>query len=770
VNRAEEKLAFERVVDRVVLGREEFPDLHLYHFGHREADGLRTLSCRHATREAEVDQLLRDGVLVDLLPIVRHGLRASVESYSLKELESLHGYTRATPLRDAARAMQLFGWWLETADEALPVAELRAQVQRYNEEDCRSTAQLRDFLERLRGELERLRGRALARPERSANKPADALNERQQLSAALARRLTAEPSHPQAKERELLANLLEFHWREAKSGWWEHYRALELPPADRLEDRSCIAGLELVGEVERVKQSIVYLYSFPEQEHSLRTTPEPCDPDTGKPCGEVLEIGARHLKLKRGVRSNAPQPSALIVGKPIDSKPLPDSLLALGEAVLGSTPGFEAARALLFRTPPTSGSGESLARVEEAPEQTLGRLAAALEGRVLAVQGPPGSGKTYQAARMIRGLLRQGKRVGVTANSHAVIKNLLEQVALQSNEASEPELARILHLEAGDDGAKPWPFRIDADKEKARAELEQERVNLLGGTAWTWARDDYAGSVDVLVIDEAGQLSLANALAVARAARGLVLFGDPAQLEQPQKGVHPPGAEVSALEHWLGGDALTIPPQLGVFLPKTRRLHPSICAFISETFYEGRLTAQEGLGLEKQAVRVPGGPSGSGLRFLPVSHRGNTNQAPEEVEAVRRLVELCLAPGAEFQARDAGARALSAKDVLVVAPYNVQVSALRRALPEGVMVGTVDKFQGREAPIVIYSMTSSSAEDAPRGLEFLFSRNRLNVAVSRAQALCIVIGSPELARASCKTPQQMRLVNALCAFLEFAVS
>jgi predicted RecB family nuclease len=767
-SRVEEKRAFERVIDRVLIGRQEFPNLHLYHFGHREADALRKLSCRHATREAEVDQLLREGVLVDLLPVVRHGLRASVESYSLKELERLHGYQRKTPLREAARAMQLFGWWLETGDEVLPLRELQATVQSYNEEDCRSTALLREFLERLRVELGQKRGAPLRRPERTVVQPVAVLNERQQLTRALALRLTEELAHPEAKARRLLADLLEFHWREAKSGWWEHYRALELPPPDRLEDRACIAELTLVKEVERVKQSIVYLYTFPEQEHSLRTTPEPCDPATGKPPGDVLEIGPRHVKLKRGIRSTAPHPAALIAGKPIDSKPLPESLLALGQAVLEDEPGFEAARALLRRTPPASVQGDSLVRPGEMPEQALARLTHHLHGSVLAVQGPPGSGKTYQAARMIRELLRQGKRVGVTANSHAVIKHLLEQACAQAVEAGEPGLVRALHLEADAGAHDGWSFVIDDDKGRARAELEAGRVNLLGGTAWTWARDDFAGSVDVLVIDEAGQMSLANALAVARAGRGLVLFGDPAQLEQPQKGVHPPGAEVSTLEHWLGGDALTIPPSLGVFLPKTRRLHPRICDFISATFYEGRLTTEPSLGLENQSVAISGGLTGAGLRFWPVEHRGNTNQSPEEVEVVRLLVERCLAPSSTFQPRLGAARSLTVDDILVVAPYNLQVAALRRALPEGVMVGTVDKFQGREAPIVIYSMTSSTAEDAPRGLEFLYSRNRLNVAVSRAQALCVLVASPELARASCQTPRQIKLVNALCAYLEHA--
>lgn len=764
-NREQERAAFERVVDRIQRGREEFRGLHVYHFGHREADALKKLSCKHATRETEIDQLLRDGVLVDLLPIVRHALRAAVESYSLKELERLYAFERRTPLRDAARAMQLVGWWLETGESLDGVVDFRATVERYNEEDCRSTAALRDFLERLRTELERRRGAALARPARPESAPPERLSERQRISADLARRLTRDDLHPEAKERRLLADLLDFHWREAKSGWWEHYRALELAPADRLEDRSCIAELSLVGE-ERGASSSVYTYAFPEQEHAVRGRPDPCDPETGKPAGKVVELGPNYIKLKRGARSSASHPQALIVGRPIDAAPLPDALLALGEAVLGEVAGFEAARSLLFRRPPPQADGRALVREGEPPEAALDRLASELEGSVIAVQGPPGSGKTYQAARLILGLLRRGKRVGVTANSHAVIRQLLSRTVTLGAQAGTPELVRAVHVDAEGEVEPESAFRIETKKERARADLQAARCNLVGGTAWTWAREDFAASVDALVIDEAGQLSLANALAVARAGRGLVLFGDPAQLEQPQKGAHPPGAEVSALEHWLGGDALTIPPERGVFLPQTRRLHPLLCDFISSTFYEGRLRVDPSLHLERQELRGAGFGRGAGVHFVGVPHRGNTNQASEEVDVVEQLVRHLLSGGVEFQPADGAARPLTERDVLVVAAYNAQVAALRRVLPAGVAVGTVDKFQGKEAPLVMYSMASSSAEDAPRGMEFLYNLNRLNVAVSRAQALCIVVACPELTRAACKTPLQMKLVNALCSYLE----
>jgi uncharacterized protein len=296
----------------------------------------------------------------------------------------------------------------------------------------------------------------------------------------------------------------------------------------------------------------------------------------------------------------------------------------------------------------------------------------------------------------------------------------------------------------------------------------------MGGTAYAWCKERLAGKLDVLFVDEAGQMSLANALALAGAARSLVLLGDPAQLEQPQKGVHPPGADVSALSHVLGG-AATMPPELGLFLPVTRRLHPALCDFTSTIFYDGRLRALPGL--ERQRLESDGRLSGSGLRHVPVAHQGNTSSSPEEVDEVVGLVAELLGVGgsggdraepARFVDRDGQSRPLSAADVLDVTPYNNQVASLRVRLPEGVAVGTVDRFQGREAPVVLYSMATSRGEDAPRGLEFLYNLNRLNVAISRAQALAIVVCSPELSRVACRTPRQLRLVSALCAFLERA--
>ena len=259
-------------------------------------------------------------------------------------------------------------------------------------------------------------------------------------------------------------------------------------------------------------------------------------------------------------------------------------------------------------------------------------------------------------------------------------------------------------------------------------------------------------------------MSLADAIAASPCAESLVLLGDPQQLDQPLRGVHPPGSERSVLAHLLHRDRV-MPDHLGLFLDRTWRLHPKICEYTSEVFYEGRLQPHPG----RDSLDLTGaGPlDGTGLRYVAATHRGRSNQSPEEIDQVADLVNALLSAGAVFTAADGDPRSVDRSDALIVAPYNAQVGALIDKLPQ-CRVGTVDKFQGQEAPVSIYSMATSSAEEAPRGMEFLYSLNRLNVATSRAQCLAVLVASPDLVEVRCRTPRQMQLANALARFMEMA--
>jgi hypothetical protein len=472
--------------------------------------------------------------------------------------------------------------------------------------------------------------------------------------------------------------------------------------------------------------------------------------------------------LRRARETTAAHPRALIPGEPVRTAAQRAALRDVAAALL--THGvdgrgrFAAARQLLARRPPrlVGPPSTELRRPEESAADAVVRVVGELDGSYLPVQGPPGSGKTFTAARAIVERVRAGQRVGVTAVSHNVIGKL---VAGLLEEAGRARVRVRVIQKPGDpaDAVAHADVRVAKDNAVFDRLMAADDFDVVAGTAWLFAREELREQFDVLVIDEAGQLSLADAVAVSTAAANVVLVGDPRQLAQPSTGTHPDGAGASALGHVLDGRA-TVPDDRGVFLDETWRLHPAICAFISEQVYEGRLQPRPGC--ERQAVGPGPLVSGSGIRWLPVEHQGNRTSSTEEAAAVQTVVGTLL--GRPFTDRDGVVRGLGVDDVLVVAPYNAQVHLLAERLPPGVRVGTVDRFQGHEAPVVVVSLAASSADDIPRGMEFLYSRNRLNVAVSRAQALCVLVASPALLAVPCRTVEQMRLANVLCRAIELA--
>jgi uncharacterized protein len=388
----------------------------------------------------------------------------------------------------------------------------------------------------------------------------------------------------------------------------------------------------------------------------------------------------------------------------------------------------------------------------ETIDETALRIALDLEHGILPVQGPPGTGKTHLGGSVIAELVKRGKRIGVTAVSHKVIRNLLDKAVELGKEKAIN--VKIGHKAKADlrDGT------FLKDKNACLAALNQGTI--VGGTAWLWADDIFEETLDYLFVDEAGQMSLTNVLTISRAARNIILLGDPQQLEQPQKGAHPEGADISALEHILDGNK-TMPEDMGLFLGITWRLHPLITQFTSTLYYEGRLRSREGL--ENQRLEGDTPFAGSGLFHVPVDHFGNQSQSKEEVEAIEKIVHHLMSAGIKWIDRDGLSRSLEQNDILIIAPYNAQVSALQESLP-GFSVGTVDKFQGQEAPIVIYSMTSSSSENAPRGMSFLYNPNRMNVATSRAKCTSILVSTPRIFEVECNTIEQMKWANGVCLY------
>ncbi len=772
---AAEKRAFEAFVDFVIERLDRDSGMHVYHYAAYEDTALKRLAARHGTREDEVDRLLREHVLVDLYRVVRQGLLASVESYSIKKLEPFYMQTRDDPITDSTSSVVAYERWLDTGDDSI-LDDLRE----YNEVDCVSTWKLRDWLEGLRLEaIEQFGDIPRPAPREPGDEDDTTSEEVRALTDRLLRGVPDEPEDRSADDhaRVRMARLLEWHRREAKSEWWAFFDRLEKTDEELVDDIDCLGGLTFVREVERIKQSIVFEYRFEPQETKVRPG-KYLDPRTG--VGQnVLEIdaGSRVVLLKRRPGKADKHPRSLIPGKPFGTKDQQGALMALGECVataaekgivdVASLDSKRAAVDLLYARPPriigAKTAPHSFVNEGESVSDAAVRLVTQLAETTLPIQGPPGAGKTYTGAKMIVACLRAGLRVGITANSHKVITNLLDKaVEFAVEEGLAPRVVQAAkpdndHSERGD-------VQVDKDSKKVEASVVAGKVDLVAGTSWLFAREGMRAKVDVLFLDEAGQFSLANALAVGVGSKNLVMLGDPQQLAQPSKGVHPPGAGVSALEHVLD-DHDVMPASRGLFLDTTWRLHPDVCAFTSEVFYEGLLESKERCA--RQSLAGAGaGTGGTGVRFVRVEHEGNRTRSEAEARCIAAEIDALI--GREWTDHEGKRRPIGVDDILVVAPYNAQVAELARWLPDGARIGTVDKFQGQEAPIVFYSMTSSSPEDIPRGMDFLFSRNRLNVATSRAMGLAVLVASPELLRVRCRDLDQVRAVHAVCRFIEIA--
>jgi len=705
----------------------------------------------YATREDAVDALLRREVFVDLHSVVRQGLRAGVPGYSLKDVEALPAFRRQARVMSGTRAVLAYEEWMDTR-----AAARLEEIAVYNEEDCRATLMLRDWLVEHRPDDAAWAGSPDGQSVDDDKQKADA--EREALRQTLLTGASA------GAPRWLAAELLEYHRREARPAWWWFFARCQMSLDELVEDGEAIGRLEPEGAPRRVKNSLEHGFRFPAQQHKLAPGDAPVDPATGKSAGTIVELdeAAGVLVLRRGPsHASVSLPMALIPPGPYDTRAQRGALARLGNAMLAGNGRYRALGDILARARPRLTGGFS-GPIQTTDLREQRERAAALDDSYLFIQGPPGTGKTWTGARIIVDLIRRDRRVGVAATSHKAIHNLLDEIG----RAAREEGVRVRGLKKSGGGAETeypgdWITNITDTRKLVQA---APRVQLLAGTAWLFAHQDLDGGalVDTLVIDEAGQVALADALAMGTAARNLILLGDPLQLAQVSQGTHPEGTGASVLEHLLG-DHPTVAPDMGIFLDRTRRMHPDVCRFVSEIVYDGRLDGLPQLAAQKTAF-------GTGLRYLPVDHVGNVAAAPEEAERI--AAEITTMRGGSWTNRKGETCPLKESDFMVVAPYNLQVRRLRQALQAAglgnVPVGTVDKFQGREAAVVFYSMATSSAEDVPRSLEFLFSRNRLNVAVSRAKCLAYVVASPRLLESRARTVEQMRLINALCRFVELA--
>jgi predicted RecB family nuclease len=775
-DRVQERRAFADLMAFLMERLARSPGAHLYHYAPYEKTALRRLASMHATAETAVDQLLRTNRMVDLYRVVREAIRVGEPSYSIKSLERFYMPTRTTAVVSGGDSLVIYDRFRETGE-----ASLLGDLRDYNRDDCLSTLLLRDWLVERATEAGRwpLAESAPTEPLKGQDSAGDRNPNREaieQAQASLEAALVSDPQAPDAEARQLMADLVGFHRREAKPAWWAYFDRQERSAEELQEDDECLGGCVADGEnwIAKDKRSFTFRYRYPEQETKRRAGEAVFVAGTGEPAGTILSLDetSRTVTLKRGTaKGELPRELCLIPGGPRNTDALRDAVWTVARDMVNGGQQFPHIISVLRRDPPRlAGRPSGTPVIEQADQddpslllEAAKRAVHALDHSWLVIQGPPGAGKTYTTSQLIVSLIRAGKTVGVASNSHKAIDNVLHAVEDRLAECGEP----IRQLGQKKDGeGEGYESRGFIESVADNADIDPT-APIIGGTAWAFARPELMASRDVLFIDEAGQVSLGNLVAMATSAKSIVLVGDQMQLAHPIQGAHPRDSGRSALDHLLEGHAV-VPPQRGIFLSKTWRMHPDLCSFISAALYESKLESEAGCSVQRLILREGAHPAlkATGLAFYPVDHAGCRQRSEEEAQTVSEILASLL--GQSVVGRDGGERSITLDDVLVVAPYNMQVNLLRSRLSDGARVGTVDKFQGQEAEVVIISMATSGAEDMPRDASFLLSRNRLNVAASRARCLSVLVASPGLLDLVADSVEEMRLANLFCWAADFS--
>jgi uncharacterized protein len=796
-NRDAEKEAFSGFMDWVLKRMNEDPAAHIYHYASYEVTALKRLAIRHGVYEQEVAWLVGTNRLVDMFNVVRNSMIIGEESYSIKKLERHYKFVRSSDVQKASASIDEYDRWREldslckdsslseedraaiTADADQVYKELRL----YNLEDVWSTRELYRWLESLPGACTKY-GSPLATdsnadagertPSRSERELVELQAQTKQLFDVVAdwnwgKNLEADY---RAKIWLALTHSILFYKREEVM-FWADIAIRMLMDDEALEGERAAAAISDVVEISRETKNrkedgspyvlVTYTTSLPE---STLYSPEKKDDvvlryrgEGNKPLrdfGKVMDVQGSEVTFTRTIKSNSDRfiVDAIIdatyyspIAKQAAIQKLANEIADRWKSPLNPAPKSPAIMDLLMRRPPKLRGGGALPLANTDDYLPAVKQAVhALDNSVLAIQGPPGSGKTYLASRTIADLLKAGKRVGVSANSHSAIENLLEACI----EAGVDPGQIIKKQDEGED--RLWVTKRDNGPVVTWIKRNSGPY-IVGGTSFFFSnRDVREYRLDYLFIDEAAQYSLVDCLAVSGIADNLVLMGDPQQLAQVVTAVHPGGVENSALGHYMG-DYSILPPNMGYFVEVTRRLHPRVNHAVSWLAYEGKLRSHP----STEKNKITGHEQG--LISIPVPHSGNSTSSEEEAAIVIDLVK-------KLNGAD------DPSSVLVVAAYNAQVDLLRSKLDQAgltdVQVGTVDKFQGREGMAVIYSFAASSSMDAPRGLEFLLDRNRLNVAISRAKATCYLVFSESLLESQFKTVAEVKAVSRLAGLLEIA--
>ena len=734
------------------------PKMHIYHYGHYEVSVCKRLMGRYGLMENQIDDMLRAGVFVDLYKVIQHGMVLGTPSYSIKKAEQLFREVRDTDVASGGESVVVYAKWQETPDgDTWQTSKVLSDIRDYNIDDCNSTQELTAWLRNLQSgnHIEYIDAFQASNESGSEKPQTEEPDPVRQIEIDLRALATSKSTNEDDSIIALqLADMVDFFTRENKPTWWRFFERKEMSFEELFDDPDCLVECERTATApmqsgKTSRSAPLYEYSFnPSQEFRNRRFDRAfvLGADIGTVSVDRVDDkqGLVWVKGKKDIQ--LPDYMGLIAYEHVPPGMVEKQIRAAALTFLSQRTISKPLHNFFLRTKPSLPVG-LLPDIDAARDANKLKLivqaVCQLDNSFLSIQGPPGTGKTYTASHVILELLKQGKRIGINSNSHKAINNLMAAVAkLTVKEGLKVPMYKVQNND--DELFALYPIEPLKSSDIGNANLDNG--GLLGATAWGFSNSGW--EFDYLFVDEAGQVSIAYLVAMAHKAKNIVVMGDQMQLPQPVQGSHPGDSGASILDYQLQGH-VTVPIDKGIFLNRSYRMHKSVNQFISEMVYEGRLDNDPLC--NQQAIHFADGHNqaldkSNGITATSIEHSGNKQSSQEEVELIRELVDDLLK--SQFTNKQGATRNITGADILVVAPFNHQVNELKKVLGFDARVGTVDLFQGQEAPVVIVSMSASMAIESARGADFLLSINRLNVAISRAQALAVVVHSETLLQGS----------------------
>ena len=743
----------------------KYPKAKIYHYAHYEITALERLTSLYKIHDIDYDHYLHLSRFVDLYKVVRNAIFISGKSYSIKEIEKYYPFRRTGEIQKGDVSEEYYIRYIETGKKSF-----LKEIEDYNKQDCESTFKLRKWLLKIKPEDTKF---FVPEKENIELRPYEEIliEYRKKLNDSKIKNTNI---------GKILSDILGYYQRELKPSWREFYSRKDLSHEELVDDRECIGNMKLAS-IFQEKKSYVYLYKFSEQEHKLKEKKRAIianntDPDRSDFAGTIQELDQikRTVILKKGISKEQKKlPKVLSIGEGLMQhkrfENLNNNIYKFCDNILDNKDGYNAIKSFLNKDIPRIKGlkhGDKIIKSENFDEE-IPKIILNLQDSYIFLQGPPGSGKSFQSGNAIVEILKKNKRVAVTGNSHKVIHNVLEKVekiAIKQNFSFKG-----LYMGNIDDDEKFFDGKLiktERVKDPFINALRENKIHLFAGTKFHLAQSYYQKEIDYLLIDEASQLSVADLVSLGGVAKNIILVGDQQQLGQPTKGNHPNESGKSVLEYLLDGKD-TISKERGIFLNTTYRLHPNINNYISENFYDGRLITNTKNQNRKIEYKKDSLIKSEGIHTILMNHSDRSQTSEEECEVIKKLMNQLI--GCDYTDYDNSKRKLTIEDFLIVSPYNAQVNFLKARLEKGVQIGTIDKFQGSEKIISIISMTSSSIEDLSRNKKFFFNRNRLNVGISRAKCCSIILFNQKLLEPPPKTHDEFKLINNFQKLLKYKV-